>query len=480
MNAFSDIVLFAVVLAVNLFLFGAILAGGCALSLRFINDVSPRLRYIFSVFVFLLAVLIPCALTLNIPFGQRAILNALIEIKPFEQVTESLNQGDAHLKSLQPQDLHQLPENSSVNRVTDFTLFVASTPIGSIFLGLWISGIGYLLVREAIAFQQLRRVRAGWTIASDLEHKILLCPNEIPLYFDENQSPGTVGFFSPVIVLPKTFPAELSLDAQRLITQHEVAHAQWRDPLIKCLLRLMLAFFWVSPALWWIERIVSREREAAADHIAITSVSSKSTIQITKLIYADTLVAIAKQVNTFPRESKNPPLIGFGTTESELETRICRLFSSSPTTRLQIVLATVSWVVTVALMMVTPLATHSKETIHWQTKTAVLTNKSETHLVEKMGTKLPPEISGFAGTRPPAVQIPAGANLLRRKDIVHHSTTTLSSEESNEKHRARQEARALSLTAQPNKRLAELSALTGKLLPMNKLETTLSPISQGQ
>jgi beta-lactamase regulating signal transducer with metallopeptidase domain len=377
MNAYADIVLFAVVFAVNLFLLGAIIAAGLGLSFRFIKNVSPRLRYIISVSVFLMAVALPFAVTLKIPFGQRSILTGFSEIKPQEDGKDSLKQAYAVIQeSTGISDFNKTPENSSANFINDFTLFIAASVIGSVFPGLWISGIGYFLFREAAGFWQLRRARKGWTLASDWERENLLCPKEIALYFDENQSPGTVGFLYPVIVLPKNFPDDLLLDAQRLIAQHELAHARWRDPLIKYLLRLIRAFFWVSPTLWLLERLISSEREAAADHAAITYLSNESELKTKTLIYADTLVAVAKQFNSFGRQSGKPQTIGMGSGESELEHRIRRLLSSSQTTCLHIASATIVLVLTLAVLMVIPLAALSDKAISGQQERVMLIDDS--------------------------------------------------------------------------------------------------------
>src|SRR4051812_7756126 len=76
------VVLFALVLAVNLFLAGAIMTGGLALSFRFIENVfSPRLRYIISVGAISGAVFIPLIVSFNSFYNQKSLFETVTETK---------------------------------------------------------------------------------------------------------------------------------------------------------------------------------------------------------------------------------------------------------------------------------------------------------------------------------------------------------------------------------------------------------------
>ena len=339
----NDIISFAVVLAINLFLLGVIIAAGLTLAFRFIENVSPRLRYIIAVLVFLLAIIVPLAATLNAPGAS------VEDYMPAASIT-----GEAITDGAGITELDRSPAAfSRPDPVNEITGIIAGSPVGGIFLLIWAIGFAYLLFREASGFRQLRLARRKWESATEAERTLLQCPEDISLYFSVDQSPGTVGSFNPVMVLPREWPDDLSVEAKRLVVQHETAHARWHDPLVNSFLRVVRAFFWVSPALSLIGRLIESEREAAADHAAITSLSNEPEMEARVLVYAETLMAVAKNLNSF---GGNRSTIGLKGSRSKLESRVRRLLSASRTSHLQIAAAAAAFVMSLAVMTVIPVA----------------------------------------------------------------------------------------------------------------------------
>lgn len=342
----NDVISLAVVLAINLFLLGAVIAGGLALAFRFIENVSPRLRYVIAVCVFLLAVMIPAAVTLKAPGPVP------------EPVT-----GTAGPEANGITGLNNAPADPGPNTLDGLVAVIATSPIGGIFLALWGLGSIYLLFREAAGLRQLHRARKEWEPATDVDRAMLHCPTEIPLYFAKDQNPGTAGFLYPVIVMPGNFPASLSPQAIRLVVEHEAAHARWRDPLVNSFLRSIRAFLWISPALWLIERLIESEREAAADMAAIAAaVSDEPDMRTRALVYAETLMAVAKNLDAFGPQGRTPRMIGLKSSQSRLEDRVRRLLSSSRTTHRQVASAAAAFVMALAVMTVIPVAALSDKT----------------------------------------------------------------------------------------------------------------------
>ena len=193
------------------------------------------------------------------------------------------------------------------------------------------TGIAWLICREAIGIRRLRQARRLWEPAAEAEQAALSCPKNIPLYFDERQSPGTVGLIRPAIVLPKYFAAGRPTAEKVLIVRHELAYARRRDPLVSFIARFLRALFWISPALWLLERRIDAEREAAADRAAIGFSPHEPEFETSAVNYADTLLAVAKELHFSGQRRRASPLIGIGT-GSALEIRIRRLLSASRTT----------------------------------------------------------------------------------------------------------------------------------------------------
>lgn len=332
MSAYSDLILFAVNLAVNLFLFGFFIAGGLALSFRLIENASPRLRYVITVAAFLIAAFIPSVVTLNGSLG----LEQFIEIK------QSGSNGSGGANSFAQDFVNQTfvvtpeiisfafepeTEETSINSLNSFTFIVADSFIGTIFFALWILGSIYFFLRDILAYRHLRKARKLWRPATNSERKELAFPDGVTLYFGE-ESPAAVGLFSSSVVLPEYFPADTSPASKRYIIEHELAHARWRDPLINFILRVVRSLFWISPALWILERIADAERESAADFAAVTKCCiNKSELKAAALNYATTLITIAKHFNS-SGSSFNANAINLSGA-STLENRVRRLLAHS-------------------------------------------------------------------------------------------------------------------------------------------------------
>lgn len=296
MNASSELILFAVNLAVNLLLFGLIIAGSIIVSLQLIKNISPRLSYVIAVLAFFLAVLLPLFVTVNGSFGLEKFIGAEQKI-----VELPASQTSAQTQEVVFFTPNEAAKEKYIERLNGFTVAVADSFVGIAFLSLWIAVAFCILLREVVAHRRLKKSRQGWREATDEECNELAFFAKSALYFGE-ESPVTIGYFNPVIVLPHHFPDDLPLASKRMIIQHELAHARWRDPLVNCLLRLIRGLFWISPALWLLERTAVAEREFAADFSAIKSCAAeKSEFEAVALNYATTLLSAARHFNSNPQ-----------------------------------------------------------------------------------------------------------------------------------------------------------------------------------
>ncbi|HEX8565147.1 MAG TPA: M56 family metallopeptidase [Pyrinomonadaceae bacterium] len=337
----SDPVLFAVNLAFNLLLFGCLIAAGVAVAFRLIKNANPRLRYLIAVAAFLFAAILPLAFTLigSVNWDKFIETKNIGDGKSFDGIfSERTFAIAAEIASLPPKPE---PEKTLSDYLNNFTAALADSFAGKILFGLWVPGAIGFAFRDVFALWQLRKMGQFWREATVSERKELAVPDDISLRFGE-ESPATVGLFYPVIVLPKSFPDDLSLLQKRFIVRHELSHARWRDPLVNFILRLMRAAFWLSPALWMLEWIVAGERETAADRAAVGNRSpNESESENARLNYATTLISVAKHFNS---DARRGSLLGANTVGlyngSILENRVRRLLArSSKTTNFRILLA---------------------------------------------------------------------------------------------------------------------------------------------
>lgn len=86
--------------------------------------------------------------------------------------------------------------------------------------------------------------------------------------------PAAIGFMKPVIVVPGWVMLELSADELNQILLHELAHLRRWDDWTNLAQKVVKALFFFHPAVWWIEKRVSLEREMACDDAVIAETAS--------------------------------------------------------------------------------------------------------------------------------------------------------------------------------------------------------------
>jgi len=82
---------------------------------------------------------------------------------------------------------------------------------------------------------------------------------------DRVHVPTAIGLIRPAVILPNWALQELSSDELNQILLHELAHLRRYDDWTNLAQKLVKALFFFHPAVWWIEKQVSLEREMACD-----------------------------------------------------------------------------------------------------------------------------------------------------------------------------------------------------------------------
>jgi WD40 repeat protein/beta-lactamase regulating signal transducer with metallopeptidase domain len=81
--------------------------------------------------------------------------------------------------------------------------------------------------------------------------------------------PVVAGVFRPMILLPATLATGFDSSQLEALITHELAHIRRYDPLVNVLQRLIEAALFFHPAVWYISRRVSAERENACDDLVL-------------------------------------------------------------------------------------------------------------------------------------------------------------------------------------------------------------------
>jgi len=147
----------------------------------------------------------------------------------------------------------------------------------------WIAGSLLLVMRDAAGHIALRRARRTWSDAPDALKDVLEWPRRVPLLVAADTAPMTVGLLRPTVVLPRDLVETFPVNVLRRIARHELSHATWRDPLVYAVLRLAAALFWLAP-VWPLLRWTRREREAAADEMALRGAAGEEEHYVAALL----------------------------------------------------------------------------------------------------------------------------------------------------------------------------------------------------
>jgi hypothetical protein len=144
--------------------------------------------------------------------------------------------------------------------------------------------------------------------------------------------PVVVGVVKPMIVLPASLASGLSPDQLESLLAHELAHLRRLDLLVMLLQRVIEAVLFFHPAVWYVSRNVSIERENACDDLVVASGWRRAR-------YADALVRVAEYCAA--ARGGNPAgqaalLSACGGSRSQFTRRVLRLLYGEPAVPLKL------------------------------------------------------------------------------------------------------------------------------------------------
>lgn len=86
--------------------------------------------------------------------------------------------------------------------------------------------------------------------------------------------PTAIGFLRPAVVLPDWLIKEVSPEDLRQIVLHELAHLRRWDDWTNLMQQIVKALLFFHPAVWWIEKRASLEREMACDDAVVAETAN--------------------------------------------------------------------------------------------------------------------------------------------------------------------------------------------------------------
>ena len=238
------------------------------------------------------------------------------------------------------------------------TLLASITPYAT---GLYILGVFLMLLRLAFGLWGGRRLRRACTPVTDdaicrllHNHARRMGLRLVPLLgsCQRVSVPLVVGVLRPMILLPACLASGLTLQELEMVLIHELAHIRRFDPAVNVLQRLVEAMLFFHPAVWWLSRRVSVERENACDDLVLQNHSGRAE-------YVGALLRTAELcATTYESDALDgTALAATGSNASQLKHRVLRLLGHNrqTTVRLSGVGVAMSMLLILAIL-VAPLA----------------------------------------------------------------------------------------------------------------------------
>ncbi len=156
--------------------------------------------------------------------------------------------------------------------------------------------------------------------------------------------PTVVGVLRPVILLPFSFATGLGQEQVEALLAHELAHVRRLDPLVNVVQRVVEAFLFFHPAVWFVSHRIRVEREHCCDDLAISTGASASA-------YASSLVETARRgLAAGTRLRPVPQGLSVAGRPSQLRARVQRLLGHRGHERLQVKSTWATGLLTVAVV----------------------------------------------------------------------------------------------------------------------------------
>lgn len=146
---------------------------------------------------------------------------------------------------------------------------------------LWLFGFCSLLanylIRHILFFKHLEMKEC-------LSLKKLL-PNNIKAYSASRiSSPFSSGYFSPIIVVPKSFRADYNEQQQQMIIAHELHHIRRGDLYWNFLVMFIHMAFWFNPLVWYARKHFHLCQEVSCDEVVLSDKTKQQKLSYSKAL----------------------------------------------------------------------------------------------------------------------------------------------------------------------------------------------------
>ncbi|MDP6467756.1 MAG: M56 family metallopeptidase [Pirellulaceae bacterium] len=205
----------------------------------------------------------------------------------------------------------------------------------------YLLGVTFMMLRLAVALcggQRLKRIAATINdkplrdlIVSQARRAGMRAAPAVA-YCNRVSVPVVVGILKPTVLLPSSLATGMPVDQLEAIFTHELAHIRRFDLLVNLLQRLVESLLFFHPAVWYVSRLVSVERENCCDDFVLQS-------GFQRLQYASALVRMAELSGKLEGNdvtSQVAALAASGESPSQFKRRVMRLLGEGDRPRLRL------------------------------------------------------------------------------------------------------------------------------------------------
>lgn len=196
----------------------------------------------------------------------------------------------------------------------------------------YFAGVLLMSLRLLLALRGGRRLRAGARAVVEPELLAMVCRQAQRVgmrvapfvgWCDRVTTPIVVGIVAPAILLPASLAGGLSHEQLAALITHELAHIRRFDLLVNLLQRVVEAILFFHPAVWFVSRQISREREHCCDDCVVSA-------GWPGVAYAEALLRMAELCAARGTVRQVAALGAAGETPSDFKHRILRLLEADP------------------------------------------------------------------------------------------------------------------------------------------------------
>ncbi|MBS1858632.1 MAG: GWxTD domain-containing protein [Acidobacteria bacterium] len=151
-------------------------------------------------------------------------------------------------------------------------------PLTTWAVAIWLAGVIVLLARRAGGWLAARRMVSRGAVAADPRWSALLdrartragIARAVTLVESARAAtPAVIGWLRPVILAPAGWLLCLPPEQAETVLLHELAHIRRHDYLVNLLASAVEDVLFYHPAVWWVGRVIRRERENCCDDLVI-------------------------------------------------------------------------------------------------------------------------------------------------------------------------------------------------------------------